>query len=78
MIWIIYYYLLRKFSKNATLFFRIPGTKTGLDGRSGVKRPDLSSVEFLMEENNEKNMKFFQLRLIIVYVQKSNKNYRMT
>lgn len=45
----VFLYLLRKFSKNATLFFRIPGTNTGLDGRSGLKRPALSLVEFLLQ-----------------------------
>lgn len=46
--WFPGFYLLRKFSKNAMLFFKIPGTNTGLDGRSGDWRPvPLSPVEFL-------------------------------
>lgn len=47
-------YCLRKFSKNAILFFKIPGTNTGLDGRSGLKRPPLSSVAFLFKKKTEK------------------------
>lgn len=41
-------YLFFKFSKKATLFFSMPGTKTGLGGRSGLVRPiSLFDVECL-------------------------------
>lgn len=55
------FYLLRRFSKNATLDLRIPGTSTGLDGRSGLKRPVLSSDTFLCTRNN-------LLSIIMVYL----------
>lgn len=37
-------YFFLKFSKKAMAFFEMPGTKTGLSGRSGDERPTSFSV----------------------------------